>query len=170
VSQVRRSRVFHLIAAVTCALLVGPACGADGLLFRKDQRVRIEVPARNEKVRLPLTVTWGLRDPADATGIGSYAVFFDNDPQPPGKTLAHFARNDRACERTPGCPDLDYFAQRNIFVTEQPRLTIERLRPAPGVNLSRGERDRHEVTVIVLDREGKRASEASWSRPFEVVT
>ena len=74
------------------ALLVGlamaaTACG-DGMLLSQDRRIDIVSPERNEKVSLPLTVRWSL-DPGVEIGrdIGSFALFFDLEPQPPREGL-----------------------------------------------------------------------------------
>lgn len=156
------------------ALLVGFAIAAtscgDGLLFSQDRRIDIVSPERNEKVALPLTVRWSL-DPDVEIGrdIGSFALFFDLEPQPPRKNLAHLARGDIDCERTPGCPDADYFAQRGIFVTKDTSFTLDELLPVAGVDVEKGERDVHDVTIVVLDAQGRRTSEAFWSRTFEIV-
>lgn len=121
-------------------------------------------------VTLPLTVRWTLSEGVEVgDDIAGFAVFFDTEPQPPGETTGYLARGDRICSRTPGCPDVAYFAQRGIYTTTDTALMLPDLFPAPGVNLDRGDRDRHDVTVIILDAEGRRVTEAAWSQDFEIV-
>lgn len=162
-----RARAFVVLLAAV--LLGAPACSG-GLLFSQDRRVEIISPERNDKVTLPLTVRWTLEQGAEVgRDIGSFALFFDLEPQPPEKDLAHLARGDIDCERTPGCPDTGYFAERGIFVTKQTSFTLDDILPVAGVDIEKGERDVHDVTIVVLDENGRRTSEAFWSRTFEIV-
>lgn len=140
------------------------------MLFAQDRRIEFVSPARNGKVTLPLTVAWKLREGA-AVGrdIGSFAVFFDVEPQAPQQPLSRLARGDIDCERTPGCPDEAYFEQRGIYVTKDTELVVDDLLPLAGVDIEKGDRDVHDVTIVVLDERGRRTSEAFWSRTFEIV-
>ncbi len=154
---------------LACVSVLAPACSS-GLLFSQDRRVEIVSPERNGKVTLPLTVRWNLEQGAEVgRDIGSFALFFDLEPQPPRKDLSHLARGDIDCERTPGCPNPSYFADRGIFVTKQTSFTLDDLLPLPGVDIEKGERDVHDVTIVVLDEQGRRTSESFWSRTFEIV-
>jgi hypothetical protein len=157
------------ILLLAVVVLTAPACSG-GLLFSQDRRVDIVSPERNGKVTLPLTVRWNLEQGAEVgRDIGSFALFFDLEPQPPQKDQAHLARGDIDCERTPGCPNASYFAERGIFVTKDTSFTLDDLLPLPGVEIEKGERDVHDVTIVVLDAQGRRTSEAFWSRTFEIV-
>jgi hypothetical protein len=153
-----------MAAAISCS-----ACSS-GLLFSQDRRIEIVTPERNDKVTLPLEVRWTLeRGVVVGRDIGSFALFFDLEPQAPRETLARLARGDIDCERTPGCPNAAYYAQRGIFVTKETSFTIDELSPNPGVEIEKGERDVHDVTIVVLDADGRRTSEAFWTRTFEIV-
>jgi hypothetical protein len=163
----RRRAIGTLLIAV---VLASASSCSRGLLFSQDRRVDIVSPERNEKVSLPLTVRWTLDQGAEVgRDIGSFALFFDLEPQPPKKDLSHLARGDIDCARTSGCPNAAYYADRGIFVTKQTRFTLDDLLPVAGVDIEKGERDVHDVTIVVLDEQGRRTSEAFWSRTFEIV-
>jgi hypothetical protein len=67
-------------------------CSLSGLNFREDTRVDVIAPADRSQVALPLTVEWTVRD-----FDGSFAVFVDRAPQPPGRSVAWLFRNDDGC-------------------------------------------------------------------------
>jgi hypothetical protein len=145
------------LLVVLVALL--PACGVSGLSFVQDERVTIDAPKDRSKVDLPLTVRWRAHD-----FDGTYAVFVDRAPQPPGRTLAWLLRDDKVCAARPGCPDATYLAERDIHPTTTTSITIDRL-----PDTTRDERrDRHEVTIILLDRKGRRIGESAFTVEFEV--
>jgi hypothetical protein len=135
-------------------------------MFSQDRRVEIVEPERNGKVTLPLTVRWTVEEGSD---IAAFGVYVDLEPQPPGETFEHFSRNDVNCERTPGCPDASYYAERGAYITESTTFTIDDLLPLAGVDIEKGEKDRHDVTIVVLDEQGRRVSEAFWSQSFEIL-
>ncbi len=151
----------RLAAAVLAAFLLGsgPACGRD-LAFRVDERVDIVTPGDRDEVTLPMTVRWTSR--AEQT---HYGVFVDRAPQPPGEPLTWFARDDEVCTATPGCPDDVYLAERNVFSSTARTFTVERL---PDTQPDGRKRDLHEVTVVLLDADGRRVGEAAWSVEFVV--
>lgn len=146
-----------LTLAVLAAVLSIGACGVSGLAFREDTRVEILAPGDRDEVVLPLDVRWSVRD-----FDGTFAVLVDRPPQPPGQPLGWFARNDDQCQVAPGCPDEAYLAERGIFTTRDTEITIERL-SAPG----EGRRDLHEITIVLLDGDGRRIGESAWSVEFE---
>ena len=126
------------IAVMAFAVLVASAC--QPLLFRQDHRVAILSPAIYSTVGEPLTITWVVKDfsaPAD----GKFAVFMDRDPMPPGESIDYF---------DPGNRD-------SIFVLSASRLRIDLLNPQVGVDPA--EINHHMVTVVLLDRSGRRIGE-----------
>ena len=138
-----------------------PACDRfDGLAFREDNRVDIISPTDRAHVKLPMTVRWTSR----ASGR-SFGVFVDRAPQPPGEPLSWVARNDDSCRATANCPDADYLAQRNVFRTSEPRFRVQQLL---DTQRDTQRREFHEVTVVLLDRRGKRVGESAWSVEFQV--
>jgi hypothetical protein len=148
---------------VVCALAVlTSGCGVSGLAFRQDDRLSFVTPRDRSEVTLPLTVRWDVRD-FDVPSDGSFAVFVDRAPQPPGKHIDWLARNDDACRPADGCPDVDWFEERDIFPTSDTQLTIERLPREDD-----GRRDLHEITVVLLDGAGRRVGETGWTVEFQV--
>ena len=137
------------------AVVVSSSC-AQGLEFRGDHRLGIVTPRDREHVTTPFTVRWTMKGDYD----GVFAVFVDRSPMPVGKTLRWVAGDDEGCKRDPRCPDADYLAQRNVFVTAGHSVTVPLLpKPAAGVGDAH-----HDITVILLDKTGKRLNEKAWHR------
>ena len=157
------------LAAASCLLLV-TGCVPQGLAFRVDKRLTITSPKDRAEVTLPLTVSWNIRDftivgPGEspqARDSGYFAVFIDQAPQPPGKPLSWIARKDRTCRASDGCPDAEYLAARHIFSTTDTHITFEQL---PRPSSENKQKERHTITVVLLDPAGKRIGESA----FEVV-
>jgi hypothetical protein len=146
----RTSRLFF-----TAVLLVGISMGATGctggLAFRENKALTITVPAENELVSEPLIVEWTM-DPKPAD-LGGFAVFLDRFPMPPGKSIESFKLDNRL----------------NIFTTDSPdgmTVQIDALEGRSGV--AKALRDRHELTVVPLDRLGKRIGEHAKRVEFDV--
>ena len=151
-------------AAIVLALaLLTSGCGVSGLAFRQDDRLSFVTPEDRAEITLPLTVEWEVEDFEVGRGAGSFAVFVDRAPQPPGKTLDWLARDDDSCRAEDGCPDEQWFAERDVFRTTDRQLTIEQL---PARTDDR--RELHEVTVVLLDEQGRRVGETGWTLEFQV--
>jgi hypothetical protein len=149
--------------------LVASSC-ANGLAFTKDERLTITSPRSHEHVSLPVTISWRVSnfritgpDGASDPDAGYFGVFIDRTPVPPGKPLSWIARDDRRCARVPGCPDTTYLADRRVHSTSDTSFTFEHL---PDLGAYRG-RERHEVTVVLLDGSGKRIGESAWFVAFK---
>jgi len=138
--------------AAACALLLS-GCVPQGLAFRVDDRVRITSPADRAEVTLPLTVSWTARDFS-----GRFAVFVDRAPEPPGKPLSWVARKDHSCRAADGCPDEEYLAARGIYSTSDTHITFDQL-PRPS---NTKQKERHTITVVLLDQAGKRIGESAF--------
>lgn len=151
------------LSIVVALALVTSGCGVSGLAFREDDRLSFVTPKDRSKVMLPLTVRWEVERFDVGSGAGSFAVFVDRAPQPPGKTLAWLARNDDSCRAADGCPDEPWFTERDVFPTTDFELTLERL-----PTRSDDRREWHEVTVVLLDEEGRRVGETGWTLEFQV--
>lgn len=156
------SRV-RLAGVMVLTAMVLSACTVSNLSIRQDDRLSFLTPEDRAEVTLPFTVRWEVRDFEVGPGVGSFAVFVDRAPQPAGKALRWFARNDDACRTVPGCPDADYLAERDVYRTIDPRFTIEQL---PGRIDTR--REFHTITVVLLDGQNRRVAETGWSLDFEV--
>jgi hypothetical protein len=152
--------------AAACCLLLTAACVPQGLAFRIDKRLTFTAPKDRAEVRLPLTVSWQMRDftivgPGGAPAgdqSGYFGVFIDQAPQPPGKKLSWIARKDRTCRPSDGCPDAEYLAARHIFSTTDTHITFEQL-PRPSDS---NRKERHTITVVLLDPTGKRIGESAF--------
>jgi len=153
--------VKRLVPLLVVALL-SSGCAVRGIAFRQDDRLTFTSPGDRDEVTLPVTVTWEVEG-FDVPDDGSYAVFVDRSPQPPGKTLEWLARNDDTCRADDGCPNAAWFAERDVFTTTETEHTIERL---PARTDDR--REMHEVTVVLLDAEGRRIGETGWTLELQV--
>ena len=150
--------------AAVVLLLATSSCGWSNLAFRQDDRLRFVTPEDRAEVSLPLTVRWTVEDFEVGPDAGSFAVFVDRAPQPPGKPLAWLARDDDSCRAGDGCPDEEWYALRDVYPTTDEELTIDQLS-----SRSDDRRELHEITVVLLDEEGRRVGETGWTREFEVV-
>ena len=149
-------------ALVLALVLLANGCATRGIAFRQDDRLSFVAPDDRAEISLPVTVQWKVDD-FDVPTDGSYAVFVDRAPQPSGKTLDWLARNDDACRSATTCPDASWFNQRNVYPTTNTSMKIERL-PARSDN----RREFHEVTVVLVDRNGRRIGETGWTLEFQV--
>jgi len=160
--------------AVICATLLLSGCRFTGIDLLQDRRLTIVAPDDREKVRLPVTVRWTVHDfritgpgPNSSHSSGYFEVLVDADPQPPGEGTDVFAHGDPTCLRSQGCPNGQYLAQKGVHTTSATSFTIQHLAPAAGVDV--GQRDLHEVTIVLLDERGHRIGEGSWSVTLEIV-
>jgi hypothetical protein len=141
------------------ALLTLTACVPQGLAFRTDTRVKIVAPKNRSTVSLPVSLSWRVHDFS-----GTFAVFVDASPVPPGKKVAWVARHDGSCLQVEGCPDAAYLAERGVYTTTGTTLTLEKL---PSANVVKG-RERHRATIILLGASGARQGESAFEVAFEV--
>lgn len=158
-SDLRRSLTLRALA-----LLLLSGCAAQGLAFKQDTRVEVVAPADRSAVSVPFDVRWTVRDFDTRPGQGSFGVLVDRAPPEPGRTLESLVEKEVGCRREDGCPDAPYLADRSIYRTTETFHRVERLRDV-GVE---GRRERHEVTIVLLDGAGRRTSEAAFSVEFEV--
>ncbi len=142
-----RARALAIAAALIVAVSLS-GCGP--YLFRQSDRLVMVFPADHATVPEPLTLRWTAQD-FEAPRDGSYAVFVDRDPMPPGASLADFAPRDRD----------------GIHVVDTPSLHIDVLSRQVGVDPA--EQDHHDVTVVLLDRQGHRIGEYAAYSEFTVV-
>ena len=155
-------RALPAIVASVVLAAASSGCGVRGLDFVKDERVRIRSPRPNSEVRVPFDVRWTVED-FDVAG-GHFGVFVDRAPPRPGRTLASLADGDAVCKVTPGCPDATYLASHRAFTTTDTAFRIEQL---PELTRDR-RREGHEVTVVLLDGEGRRIGESAFRVEFHV--
>jgi hypothetical protein len=164
----------RLVASAALLVLFTSGCGVRGLNFSDDKRLSFVTPADREEVRLPVTIEWTVRD-FDVTGpdgsarrdAGSFGLYIDRTPQPPGEKQTWLVRNDQMCKNTPSlCSDSDFLAQRDIHTTTASTFVIERL-PLPSGDAER-RREFHDVTIVLLNGRGERIGESAFVRQFEV--
>ncbi len=169
--QPRRSGRARRTAALglLCALSLS-GCGAGNLQFRQDDRLSFQAPGNRDRVTLPVTVAWTMKD-FQVVGLdgsrseskGVFAVFVDRAPMPVGKNLRWLARNDTSCARDPRCPGAEYLSDQGVFLTTTPSVRLEQLpRASDGVG-----DEQHFVNVVLLDGAGARIGESAWYRPFQ---
>jgi hypothetical protein len=155
-----------LVAALLATVLAG--CGVRDLSFVEDNRVDITAPDARDAVRLPLTVQWTFEKFDVGPGRGSFGVFLDRAPQPSGHTLSWPFHDRTTCKGKAGlqlCATKEYLANQRVFTTTEPQFTFNQV---PRLTGSAKRRQFHEVTVVLLDRDGRRVGEGAWSVDFEV--
>lgn len=166
----RRGIAFTLLLGAVAS----SACAAEGLAFRTDTRVEITAPEDRAEVTLPLTMSWTVRDfkivkPGQEVGqtqdVGYFGVFVDAAPQPPGEPVSWVARDDTGCRPADGCPDKEYLAVRGIYETTKTSMTLDQLPQPVGEPTTR---ERHTITIVLLDPAGRRIGESAFSVDFSV--
>lgn len=156
-------------AALVLAVASTAGCQVGQLQFKNDHRLSFQEPGNRQRVEAPVTVRWQMKDFAitgldgsTQEGSGVFAVFLDRAPMPVRKDLGWLAKNDKGCLRDPRCPDEQYLADRGVFITTDPTVTIDVLpRAGDGVG-----DEQHYVNVVLLDGTGHRIGESAWYRPF----
>lgn len=144
---------------LAASLLVG-GCGGVRTGLSADERVEIVSPVPLEAVASPFDLRWTARD---LPGNLRFAVLVDRTPIRPGTSLAAAFTDE--CEGIPDCPDDAFLAQRDVYVTDDPTVAIERLPAIGGVDGAPA-RPVHRATIILVDDEGTRQGEASWTVEF----
>jgi hypothetical protein len=165
-----RRRAVGALLALSSLLLTG--CVSQDLAFRVDDRLTIVAPRDRAEVTLPVTVRWTMRDfrvvrrgaEAPSRNAGYFGVFVDATPQPPGKPVEWVARKDTRCREADGCPDAAYLAGRGIYTTTDSSITFAQL-PRPS---DEKRKERHEVTIVLLDTAGHRIGESAFRVAFVV--
>lgn len=163
----RTAQAGLLVVALACA---ASACRTDGLAFRADEPVAIDVPADRSTNALPLHVSWRTT-PAIAEAHRAhpdaplFAVFVDQGPMPVGQTVAWVARDDSGC-KPPACPDAGYLSQHGVYLSSTTSVIVSGVLSAiRGRETSNGQ---HELTIVQLDDQGRRTGEGAVTRTFFV--
>lgn len=161
------------IATVVLSLMLAAGCGVRGLNFVSDDRLTITAPDDRAEVRLPVEISWRVRDfeitgrdGADRRDAGYFGIYVDRAPQPPEQTQEWLFEDDPSCAGQPACPDAEQLAQFNVYSTTEQTFTIERL-PAPSSDEA-SRRELHEVTIVLLNGRGERIGESAFTVEFEV--
>jgi hypothetical protein len=143
----------RLVALVT-AFVALSGCSSEGLLFRQDRRLKITSPASGARVTLPLTIRWTMERPPPGS---HFAVFVDRAPQRPGKTLAWLDRNVPVALRG---------RQTGVFETTDTSFTVAEL--TRRSDTASVDRNRHEVTIVLVDGGTRRIGETAAFVDFVV--
>ncbi|MGI8608950.1 MAG: hypothetical protein ACR2MY_06945 [Candidatus Dormibacteria bacterium] len=139
----------RLAVAVLVAALGLTGCQEQALLFRNDHRITIISPANFDTVHLPLTLRWRARAFTAPTD-GHYVVLVDRSPQAPGKTISEFPPADRL----------------GIYTTDSTEMELKVFGRDPSAPPA--EKDHHELTVILVDPQGRRISETAGFVEFDI--
>jgi len=153
-----RSRRLWVWALVP--VLLGSGCAADGLAFVRDERVEILSPSSGATVRLPFEVRWSASD-VDAR----YLVLFDRTPMRPNRSLRSLVPSDDQCRARPSCPDERWLADHDLYLTDGTSIRVQDL---PEERTNHRAKDRHEVTIVLIDDRGRRIGESVFIREFIV--
>ena len=160
----KATRIRGLARRATCAVAASVllhGCATEGLAFKQDNRLDITAPTQNETVRLPFDVRWDF----EGEHPGRFVVFFDRIPMRPGQSLLSLVPEGHPCRSRPACPDEAFLEERWIHVTDQRAVTVKVL---PETRTTNRAKDRHELTVVLLDEEGKRLGETAFTREFVI--
>lgn len=131
---------------IACVSLLASGC-LEGRSFHDGNEIRFVEPVEEDFAQAPLLVRW-VGKPAKTA---KWAVFLDRAPIGPGSSVE----------------DLEVQERTNMWVTDVPEHTVEFVPPRQSAVASR--RDRHRLTVIPLDAEGKRLGEHSASVELTVI-
>lgn len=151
-----------VLSAVLCLVVAG--CGVSAVAFQQSQRMTITAPGGTGVMHLPLTVSWSSAYP----GGTEYVLFLDQAPIPPNKTLRYVPEqaHDTSCLVQPACPDATYLNNLNIFTTTRTSYVFSTL----PISANRDRISLHELTIVALDRGGRRMGESSATTSFRIPT
>jgi hypothetical protein len=161
---VRRHRSCAQRWAVVVALVALAGCSTQGLALEQPDRVHNLRPAMFSTTSAPSTVSWDAPSLPDGQ---RYLVLVDQQPMPPGGTIRSLT--DDVCRRTPHCPDQTYLKQHYLYLARGNRARVQSFplgSPFPVDDLA----DWHQVTVVVVDRHGRRVGEDAWMTRFAVAS
>ena len=187
--MLRFRRVLAAALVVPGVLACSGCVDTSQMQFVKDDRLTFQSPDDYELTELPLTVSWTMEDfevlpkpekpakggkgaktvtaadvPEPTEDAGYFAVFVDRAPIKPGRTLEDVGDGDPLCEGNPACPDKTYLEAEGVYTTRKPTITLELVKALS----SKEKIQLHQVTVIVLDSEGRRIGETAWFRYFKL--
>jgi hypothetical protein len=143
------------VALVLCGALFG--CSAQDLAFRTDERLQILNLTDRSTIEIPFALQFSFAGELSADGVSAFGILIDWTPPPPGKSLASLLDRDPACRGEAGCPG-GYLERNRIIVTTSTSYLMDNV----GIGTNKRERRSfHEVTVVLVDSQGRRISEAS---------
>lgn len=156
------------------AALVGLAATGCGITrvdapvsFKAEHRLDVEAPEPEAEVQLPVTVRWTADDYPRHEGE-HFALFVDRAPIAPDREVRF-----RVCtegEKQP--PQLGQLRKpckddrETIFLTTRTSFAFDCFEPR--FTAPKRERNKHTVTIVLLDRDGRRIGEDASSVRFEI--
>jgi hypothetical protein len=140
--------------------MLASGCALNGLAFAQDERVHIQSPASEATVDLPFDVRWTAEH-----FDGKFLVLFDRSPMRPGQTLLSLVPHNDPCRSRPRCPDAQWLADHSLFLTADTHVHVDDLAEE---RTNKRAKDRHQLTIVLLDRQGRRVGESAFIREFTV--
>ncbi|HEX3899268.1 MAG TPA: hypothetical protein VHW74_08850 [Mycobacteriales bacterium] len=140
-------------AAFAVAAFVGVG-GCSGLEFKQDHRLSFITPASDQLTHLPVTVSWQMKTP----GSYHFGVFIDQQAIKVGHNIDSVLPKGTK-------PTHALLAEDNVYETDQDHVT---LRIVPDLQYDKASRQRHDITVVLLDADGNRINESAWVREFDL--
>ena len=160
-----------LVLAAFAITVVMTGCGITDVqapvTLRSDNRLKMVSPDNEEKVGLPVTVKWEVKD-FDLSNGNHFGVFVDKAPLGARKDMRWRICTEQ--EKQPIQPGEDRRPckddRKQVFLTPEPSYTFECFEPK--VNAPERTRYQHEITVILLDVNDARVGEAATTVVVEV--
>lgn len=166
-ATVARRRAAGLLAAVLVTTVCAAGCTTTGLAFRRDDRLQLHDFPDRSHITVPHRIHWTFAGTLASQSTGApgvaaaFGVLIDWTPPPPGRSLESLLSSDPACRGPLGCPD-GYLAQNRIYVTTATTFDIV---DVPTGSVRTEQRTFHELTIVLVDAEGRRVGETSaWTR------
>jgi hypothetical protein len=145
------------------ALLLS-GCSLSGLAFRQDDRLAIENLEDRSTIEIPYVLEFSFAGELGTGGIAGFGILIDWSPPPPGDTLASLLDEDPACVGPSGCPE-GYLARNRIIVTTDTEFVVDNVPVGSDREERRGY---HELTIVLVDAEGRRVGETAAFVRFRV--
>jgi len=151
-------------AIVPALCLALSACSLDGLAFRDDTRLRIlNLPDRST-IEIPYELRFEFDGNLSPGRDAAFAILVDWTPPPPGRTLESLLDDDPQCQGQQGCPD-GYLERNRIVTTTDTSYLMDNV----PVGTDRQERrGYHEVTIVLVDADGRRVGETAVFTRFRI--
>lgn len=143
------------LAFVLC--MVMSSCSFTGVAFRKDHRLKIVNLPDRSTIEIPFDLRFTFDGTLSPDGATAFGILIDWTPPPPGAPLARLLENDPACQGAKGCPD-GYLEQNRIITTTDTTFVMNNV----PIGTDRQERRGfHEVTIVLVDAQGRRVGETA---------
>lgn len=150
------------LAPALCLALA--ACSTSGLAFRADDRLQIDNLDDRSTIEVPFTLEFSFDGDLPAGQATAFGVLIDWTPPPPGAPLSDLLADDPACRGPQGCPE-GYLERNRITVTTDTTYEMDNV---PVGSDRQERRGFHEVTIILVDDQGRRVGESSAFARFRV--